>query len=162
MTGTSTQGCCIASGEDKNEITHILNTHYYLGDIFHYTIGPVDMWLGIQAIIMNILVISFYYKKYEKIVPFMYLLIAACDLFTGITAMLNAFTFLLLETKTNTALYLIFPANVISSITFKVSVFLNLMIVTIRTINIYKPLYHISIAVVETVIITWFMVIGRC
>ena len=125
--------------------TEWYDTDAYLGDVFTYVVGTAELLLGIQAILMNALVISFYLTSYKKVVPFMYLLMAACDSVTGISAVLTAVVFLTLKVDTNSALHIVPVAYTIFSITFKVSVFLNLAIAVVRTINILLPFYRMRI-----------------
>ena len=74
--------------------THHTDSTFYLGDVFNNITGSIEMWLGLQAIILNLLVIAFYYKSYKKIVPFMYVVIAICDVMTGVSAVIVAVIFL--------------------------------------------------------------------
>ena len=126
-------------------VTVWTDTGYYLGRTFNSVMASLDMWLGLQAVVMNLLVMCFYLKSYKKIVPFMYLLIACCDCLTGCAAVLMSLIFLLLDNDKDTALALIPPAYGIFSVTFKVSVFLNLAISIVRTINIYLPFHRMRI-----------------
>ena len=126
-------------------ITDWTYKRFYLGHTFNTLIGGLDLWLGLQAIVMNVLVMCFYVKSYKKIVPFMYILIACCDCLTGCAAVLMSVIFFLLNTAPHTALSLLAPAYSIFSVTFKVSVFLNLSISIVRTINIYLPFHRMRI-----------------
>ena len=128
---------------------------YYLGDVFTSTLGTADLLLGIQAILMNALVISFYCASYKKVVPFMYLLIATCDLATGIAAVLTAVIFFTMKNNLDTALYILPVAYTIFSVTFKVSVYLNLVIAVVRTINILLPFYRIRIRWISIVTVIY-------
>ena len=124
------------------------DTTAYLGDVFTYAVGTTELLLGIQAILMNALVISFYCSSYKKVVPFMYLLMAACDSVTGIAAVLTGLIFLTLKAeaeKPEVALRILPVAYTIFSVTFKVSVFFNLAIAIVRTINILLPFYRMRI-----------------
>ena len=128
--------------------TEWYDTTAYLGDVFTYAVGTSELLLGIQAILMNALVISFYCSSYKKVVPFMYLLMAACDTVTGIAAVLTGLIFLTLKAETgkpDAVLRIIPVAYTIFSVTFKVSVFLNLAIAIVRTINILLPFYRMRI-----------------
>ena len=121
---------------------------FNVGYEMHYVFGTVNLWLGLQAMAMNMLVIAFYAKKRKKVVPFMYLLIATVDFFTGISALCSGILFYLAVTHLKAALYLFYPIYSIFSITTKISVFLNVSIAIIRTINIYAPFYHINVTYV--------------
>ena len=139
----STEGITSPS---TDALTGWTTTNSYLGSVFNHIVGTADLLLGLQAIIANALVISFYFPSYKKVVPFMYLLMAACDSITGIGAILTAIMFFLLETDTyKAALHIVPVAYAIYSITFKVSVFLNLAIAIVRTINILLPFYRMRI-----------------
>ena len=130
-------------------------TVLYLGDVFTCTLGTADLLLGIQAILMNALVISFYCASYKKVVPFMYLLIATCDLATGIAAVLTAVIFFAMKNNLDTALYILPVAYTIFSVTFKISVYLNSVIAVVRTINILLPFYRIRIRWISIVTVIY-------
>ena len=112
----------------------------YLGQWFNICFGVIDLWLAVQMMVLNVIVIAYYQPEVKKIVPFMYILLSVTDSITGLAALLNGLMFLLLE---HPGSYLIGPTYLIFSITFRVSVFLNLIISIVRTINIIRPFYRI-------------------
>jgi len=121
----------------------------YVGDAFYFSAGAVDLWLGVQAVVMNLLVISFYLKSYKKVVPCMYLMMAMCDTATGFSALLLSAMFFIAASmpRPHAAVYLAYVAYPLYCVTFKVSVFLNLSIAIVRTINISWPFYRMGVMV---------------
>ena len=116
----------------------------YLGDGFTYTMATVNLCLGLQALLLNIFVVSFYFKKRRDTVPLMYLFVSSTDLLTALSALLVSLIFFLQKNFTEASIALVLPAYAIFSITFKVSVFLNLTVAVARTINIIQPFYRIK------------------
>ena len=133
---------------------------FNVGYEMHYVFGTVNLWLGLQAMTMNILVIAFYANKRKKLVPYMYLLIATVDFFSGISALFSGILFCSAVKHLKVALYLFYPIYSIFSITTKISVFLNVSIAIIRTINTYAPFYHIKVThvTISTALYTLFWV----
>ena len=124
--------------------TDFSDTRRYLGDGFTYTMATVNLCLGIQALLLNIFVISFYFKKRKDTVPLMYLFVSSTDLLTAISALLVSLVLFLQKHSTDASIALVLPAYAIFSVTFKVSVFLNLTVASARTINIIQPFYRIN------------------
>ena len=123
-------------------------TSEYLGKTFNTVIGITNLWLALQIAVLNGIVIAYYRRSVRKTVPFMYTTLSVTDTVTGVAAFLNGLLFLILEYNPEPASrppgnYLIVPTYFIFSITFRVSVLLNLIISIVRTINIILPFYRI-------------------
>ena len=125
-------------------VTDFSDTRQYLGDEFTYTMATVNLCLGLQALVLNILVFWFYFKKRKDTVPLMYLFVSSTDLLTAISALLVSLVLFLQKHSTDASIALVLPAYAIFSVTFKVSVFLNLTVASARTINIIQPFYRIN------------------
>lgn len=113
------------------------NTEDYLGDTFHFTVGPLELALGLCAVVFNSLVIRAQWGRWRAhVIPLMYLLIGSCDLLTGVSGVLTGTLLLTVKSHPNTALELSYPAYFIYSITFVTSVYLNLTLAVIRVVSI--------------------------
>ena len=123
---------------------HFSDTKRYLGDEFTYTMATLNLILGLQALLLNIFVMSFYFKKRRETVPLMYLFVSSTDFLTAISAVLVSLVLFLQKHWTQISIALVLPAYALYSVTFKVSVFLNLTIAVARTINIIQPFYRIK------------------
>ncbi|KAL5263158.1 hypothetical protein ACHWQZ_G008535 [Mnemiopsis leidyi] len=129
---------------DAPIITHFSDTKRYLGDEFTYTMATLNMILGLQALLLNIFVMGFYFKKRKETVPLMYLFVSSTDFLTAVSAVLISLILFFQKHWTQISIDLVLPAYALYSVTFKVSVFLNLTIAVARTINIIQPFYRIK------------------
>ena len=161
----------MASGSPENSmasteliVTHHTDTADYLGHNFHGAVGSLELWLGAQALIFNILVIIYYRAMFQRIIPMLYLMIAACDAITGVAAVLTGILILSVRSHVELATDLSYAAYFVYSVTIPTSIFLNVNLAVIRTINLYRPLYQISKRVVGGVVglvaVGWIITTG--
>ena len=116
--------------------------------------GSLEYWLYVTAVILsftlggvclffNSLTFAFYAEKRQDTLSLMYTALSACDLFTGVSALLNGASLVLGESDIpfNKLSYLFKVSIFNTSITSHVSVFYNLVLVVVRTLNIILPFY---------------------
>ena len=147
----------LRTGSDKTITTINIQDYWtYLGNTYNYFASSVDLILGLQAILINMLIILFYLNKLSRVVPLMYVAIASVDFITGIGAMLSGTVFALIETGNyKYGLYLTYGIYFITLVTFKVSAFLNCTIAVIRTINIILPFYEVKMTCVTIAVMVY-------
>ena len=118
--------------------------------------------LGIQSLICNGVVFSYYVSKYRELVPFMYLSLASCDVITGLTALINALILALIVLLKDrlteetvewvlTVMITIYCGMIM--FTARVSVAYNVIVAVVRTKSLTRPfsrqrLLYVVIAVV--------------
>ncbi|KAL5266109.1 hypothetical protein ACHWQZ_G006685 [Mnemiopsis leidyi] len=135
------------------DITDHTDTSDYLGDNFHNIVGTVEVWLGIQAVLCNTLVIYRYRAAISRTIPLMYLMIASCDVVTGAAAFLTGILILSVKHHLDVALDLSHVAYPLYSIAIPTSIFLNVNLAAIRTVNLWRPLHQIKRRVVVVVVL---------
>ena len=138
---------------ENPDITDHPDTSYYLGDYFHNIVGTIELWLGVQAVIFNILVIYKYRIALTRTIPLLYLMIASCDAVTGAAAFLTGILILSVKHNLDISLNLSHVAYPLYSITIPTSIFLNVNLAVVRTINLWKPLYQIKKKLVVGVVV---------
>eukprot|EP00116_Pleurobrachia_bachei_P006216 sb/3466478/ len=97
--------------------------------------------LGMEAVIANWTVFSFYTSKAKHLVPYMYLVMSGCDIVTGVTALLNATIFVSLVLMKEVPMDRLPSVIVILSaihcclimMTARVSVAYNILLAVVRT-----------------------------
>lgn len=102
--------------------------------------------LGVQSLVCNSVVFCYYIPKVRQLVPFMYLSLAACDVVTGVTAVLNALILVIIvlmkeelgeESGFLTTLITGYCALIMFS--SRVSVGYNVIIAVVRTKGLTRP-----------------------
>ena len=129
--------------EATDQVTHHTNTTDYLGHTFHSVVGSVELWLGAQAVLFNLLVIIYYRGLFTRVIPMMYLMIAVCDMITGVAAFLTGILILSVRNHLQLALHLSYIAYPVYSVAIPTSIFLNVNLAVIRTITLQNPLYRV-------------------
>ena len=96
--------------------------------------------MSVSIITLNSVVVRFYLSKQETMLHFMYLILAGTDIIAGLSALLQFFTilFLILD-LVQTATKIIPVSFFLTSLTSHSSVFYNMVLVVVRTINIVFP-----------------------
>ena len=114
--------------------------------IGYYIIISVNIFLGLQIISLDSFVIAFYGKKTETTSGLMYVVICVCDIFTGVGAILHSVIYIIIVTNYNWSCvsYLIIISYILTSFSFRASVFYNTMLAIVRSINIAEPFYRIK------------------
>jgi len=126
-------------------------------------------FLGISTILANAFVIGFYKKKWQETIPFIYIMIAVCDSVTGSVALCHALMLTnhpsisyIIEaghTYLRSDLFLVLVYIVLQSGT-RTSLFYNVVLTAVRTINITQPFYlikkHIILVCVTLYPMIWF------
>ena len=104
--------------------------------------------LSTMTITLNIFVIKFYWKRELTVVPLLYIFIASLDILTGLGILhLNAI-YLLYEEKSISGRTVDINVMILSffkQISYRCSVFCNLVLAVSRTIMILNPFYQIKI-----------------
>ena len=115
-----------------------------------YIFGSLSAVLGFVIISSNTIVVLFYYKKRKEIIPLMYTIIAICDTITGLVTFVHSVILFSLDFESinfskwtvdlNTSIeWLICISSVVTTITLRSSIFFNVVLIIIRTINITRP-----------------------
>ena len=107
--------------------------------------------LFIAIMFLNSLVLKHYVRKYKELIPLLYTSMSLCDIGNGISSFLTGTILLMIlcNYKSNHDSY---PATslmakmtyIIFSLTSRVSIFFNTVLVAIRTIHVVFPTYVIS------------------
>ena len=114
--------------------------------------SATSIFLSIMTITLDIFVIKFYWKRELTIVPILYIFIASLDILTGLGIIHLYIVFLLYEKDSIDGRTL--DVNVMISsfflqISYRCSVFCNLVLAVSRTIMILRPFYQIKINLVK-------------
>ena len=131
-------------------------SYHYLGTEVTTCIMLINLTLAVIAISLNLVVISFYRKKLNKTVPFIYFMLAMSDLCTGVCTGCHFVTFLvflLVKTKDSASLFWsCFFSYFLTIVSFRLSAFISLLFSIIRTMNIISPFTLIKKHVVMTAV----------
>ena len=108
--------------------------------------GAPSFLLSIMTITLNIFVIKFYWRSELGLVPLLYIFIASLDILSAIGIIYLCLTFVLDATDIidDGDVHLMI-LTFFKQISYRCSVFCNLVLAVSRTIMILKPFYHISI-----------------
>ena len=132
--------------------------------------------LGVSIILTNSFLIGFYLKKYREIVPWMYIMIAACDTVTGFTAICHAGIatapkYGVAALIGNPEFWKRSPSSdlflnslyIISQTGTRTSLFYNTVLTVVRTLNIRQPFYQLKKKIMIVFIIfypvLWFVLL---
>ncbi|KAL5268344.1 hypothetical protein ACHWQZ_G002269 [Mnemiopsis leidyi] len=118
---------------------------------FIITTSVLCFALFISVMFLNSLVLKHYIKKYKELIPLLYTSMSLCDIGNGISALLTGTILLMIlcNYRSNQDTY---PATslmakmtyIIFSLTSRVSIFFNTVLVAIRTIHVVFPTHVIS------------------
>ena len=129
--------------------------------------GIVSILLSTLAILLNLFVLNYYRKSDLTIVSLLYTVIACVDIVTAIGIAHQSVTFSLFSQGKICSCTLDANAIVfylIIQISYRSSVFYNLLLAVSRTIAIVKPLYQINIRAVKLVcvlcVLPWIVLAG--
>ena len=121
-------------------------------DSFLRPLVPYNCAISIPAILLNCLVFRHYTRDYKKYVPSMYLIITSCDTLMSLSML---FYHIILElscdqsaesVQTSSVFILLFVA--VQGVSYRCSVFANVLLAVSRTIQINSPLYRIRMLIV--------------
>ena len=132
--------------------------------------------LGVSIILTNSFLIGFYLKKYREIVPWMYIMIAACDTVTGFTAICHAGIatapkYGVAALIGNPEFWKRSPSSdlflnslyIILQTGTRTSLFYNTVLTVVRTLNIRQPFYQLKKKIMIVFIIfypvLWFVLL---
>ena len=109
----------------------------------------VNLVLGVECIILNGIVIKFYYMKKQDIIPFLYIVLCSCDLLSGVNALVDAvisFCGVSLEIydSEDRPFWLISISYLLTTVASRTSIYYNVVLAIIRTINIIRPFYLVK------------------
>ena len=144
------------------------NMFNYLEDIeeiYMYTSIPCIL-LSLMTVTLNIFIIRFYWKRELTIVPLLYTLIASLDIICAIGVIYKYIAVLLLfedySIEYSNRAYELYNGNTLHTqdihamifffliqVSYKCSVFCNLVLAVSRTIMILKPFYQINLKMVK-------------
>ena len=114
-----------------------------------YASAP-SIFLSIMTITLNIFVIKFYWKRDLTLVPLLYIFIASLDILTGLGIIHLYIVFLLKDSIDGwTGDVNVMILSFFLQISYRCSVFCNLVLAVSRTIMILKPFYQINIKMVK-------------
>ena len=110
-------------------------------------LATIHAIMGLEGVIANWAVVSFYFSKRDHLVPYMYLMLSGCDLITGITAVFSAIVFLALVLLKDMEMAELPQLIVILSaihcslmmLTARVSVAYNVLLAVVRTRALASP-----------------------
>ena len=114
--------------------------------------GVPSFLLSIMTITLNVFVIKFYWKSELSLVPLLYTFIASLDILTAIGIIYLCLIFLLRFTEIIvgwTGDVNVMILTFFKQISYRCSVFCNLVLAVSRTFMILKPFYQISIKKVK-------------
>ena len=114
--------------------------------------GVPSFLLSIMTITLNVFVIKFYWRSELSLVPLLYTIIASLDILTAIGIIHLCLIFLLRSTEIiddGTGEVNVMILTFFKQISYRCSVFCNLVLAVSRTIMILKPFYQISIKKVK-------------
>ena len=123
--------------------------------------------LSIITIVLNIFVINFYRKKKTSLVPLLYSMIAGADILTGLGVIhqsisISLFTRYIISESTldsNTVV-----CYTLTQLSYRSSVFYNLVLAVSRTVMILRPFHRINTKTVLLVcvlyVIPWIVIAG--
>ena len=112
--------------------------------------------IGTICIFANLTVFSFYKSRTENITHRLYTLLAAYDILSGISSILNALTLALLMCDQAKVINIFMPVTFcISAVTSLIPVFISVTLAVVRTINIIKPIYVINRKMLYGLIISY-------
>ena len=132
----------------------------------------ISITLGIACIIFNLVVFNFYRAKQSNFIHRLYTVLSVCDMGSGLACLVNALMLcLMVDLKTSVAsteravLYYVVPISYCcTALCAAVTVFVNLTLSVVRTINIVWPVYQVKRRVVYSVMIgyavLWSAIIG--
>ena len=134
-------------------------TYYFLGAGATSCIMITNLLLAFTAVSLNLVVITFYWRKLNKTVPFMYFILGVSDLCTGISTLLHFFTFLIFlivqAEESPPLLWVAVISYFCTIIFFRLSAFVSLLFSVIRTMNIISPFTRIKKRVVMICILCY-------
>ena len=134
-------------------------TYYFLGAGATSCIMITNLLLAFTAVSLNLVVITFYWRKLKKTVPFMYFILGVSDLCTGISTLLHFFTFLIFlivqAEESPPLLWVAVISYFCTIIFFRLSAFVSLLFSVIRTMNIISPFTRIKKRVVMVCILCY-------
>ena len=114
--------------------------------------GVPSFLLSIMTITLNVFVIKFYWRSELSLVPLLYTIIASLDILTAIGIIHLCLIFLLRSMEIIndwTADVNVMILTFFKQISYRCSVFFNLVLAVSRTIMILKPFYQINIKIVK-------------
>ena len=115
------------------------------------TTGPICFLLCLQILVLNSFVIHHYKKSRKSFVPMMYIMISAADAINAISVTLQTIAVVLFVQGVivkDGLKWCYLTSYTISSISYRTSVFYNVVLAVSRTINILNPFYRIKKKVV--------------
>ena len=135
----------------------------YFSHLLPYTdISAPCILLSLMTIALNIFVIKFYWKSKLTVVPLLYTLIATADMacsvgtiYQSIVASLFTDRFGYISTDTvdkNAAIF-----YTLIQISYRCSVFYNLVLAVSRTIMILRPFYQVNLKMIKLVCILYIL-----
>ena len=102
-------------------------------------------------LILNSLVLRHYIKKYKQLIPLLYTSMSLCDIGNAISAFLTGALLLMIMCNYRshsdpypTMTFMVKLTYILFSLTSRVSIFFNTVLVVIRTINVVFPTYTIK------------------
>ena len=166
---------------ESNRIHHELSRDYSGIDLLQTTLAPpIDedlepysitsapcIILSIITIVLNIFVINFYRAKKTSLVPLLYSMIAGADILTGLGVIhqsisISLFTRDIISESTldsNTVV-----CYTLTQLSYRSSVFYNLVLAVSRTVMILRPFHRINTKTVLLVcvlyVIPWIVIAG--
>jgi hypothetical protein len=114
----------------------------------------------IMIMFLNSLVLRHYIRKYKQLIPLLYTSISLCDMGNAISAFLTGTLLLMIlrnyhadEDPYPTMTFLVKLTYIIFSLTSRVSVYFNTVLVLVRTIHVVFPTHSISRGKVMVVLV---------
>ena len=117
--------------------------------------------LGLQTFSVNSFVFLFYRQKRNNVVSVSYSLLSICDICMGGVAVLHAVLLFLsiIGTNTNIVKYWATFVFAVSFITIRMSVFFNVLLAILRSINIVSPFYRINLKHVKIASVLYLIIL---
>ena len=115
---------------------------------------PFSTILGIEIICTNIFIVAHFRHQHQKFVPFMYILLAFCDISMVLcmfaqSTTLGIFIYPADKELTPQASWAVVTVSVLMGVFFRVSVFCNIVFSIARTLKVLRPFTRIRVFWVE-------------
>ena len=132
----------------------------FFSAVVSYTFIIINIMLGLESVILNTFVIIFYYPKRQNTIPFVYVVVGLFDFLTGITSLVHSVILIcdvaLVDAEEEPTIFGLFSIGIIlAAVTSRTSIYCNVVLAVIRTINIVRPFYCINRDLVTRIFILY-------
>ena len=147
-------------------LLHMIVRRYVENSWEGYLYSGICAALGTQSIILNYVILAFYYRQYNssnRVIPFMYRIISTFDLLSGFTGFLNAGYFAILVSDSLKGVicekegyhflrFIMVTSYLCTAFFSNTTVFLHTVLTVVRCINISAPFYQPWLGLIKAVL----------